>query len=295
MIDSHCHIDFSEFDSDRQAILDASFRKGVRALIIPSVEPNCFVNLRALSRSCLQADGANDNASRIDRGIQLYYCAGLHPWWVSQYIQSFSKGRDFENSVLENNDFTDKLYLQLSEELSRPHCVALGESGLHLTNNFYSQKNELASQKQQLESLDVHFELANKKSKPLVLHNVKAHQLLLARMKKHTVRGVVHAFSGSYEQAKAFWDQGFYLGVGGVISYERAKKTRRAIQRMPLDSLLLETDAPDMPLVGRQGQRNSPEYLNNVCQVLADLKGVSFEEVQAHTMKNTQLLFDLDS
>ena len=102
---------------------------------------------------------------------------------------------------------------------------------------------------------------------------------------------MIHAFSGSYEVAQQYVELGFYLGIGGSITYERAQKTRAAAAKIPLAFLVLETDAPDMPLHGKQGQRNSPEYLPQIAQVLADLRGITIEEVAAATCCNAQRLF----
>ncbi|WP_439135848.1 TatD family hydrolase, partial [Pseudomaricurvus sp.] len=105
--------------------------------------------------------------------------------------------------------------------------------------------------------------------------------------------GVIHGFSGSIEQAQQYWRLGFYLGVGGTITYERAKKTRRAIAGMPLESLLLETDAPDMPLDGFQGQPNTPLRLPRIAQCLAELRKAPLADIQKQTAQNTRTLFSL--
>src|SRR5690606_13153989 len=122
-----------------------------------------------------------------------------------------------------------------------------------------------ASMALQLLVLRAQLEVAAKCDKPVILHCVKAHNQLLEALDTSGVkRGVIHAFSGSSELAEQYWRRGFYLGIGGTITYERALKTRRAVQQLPLEALLLETDAPDMPMAGKQGERNSPEYLPEV-------------------------------
>jgi len=104
----------------------------------------------------------------------------------------------------------------------------------------------------------------------------------------------VHAFSGSYETAMQLIDLGFYLGVGRTISYERAQKTRATFARVPLEWVLLETDAPDMPLCGEQGQRNSPENLPRIAQLFAELRSETLETITASAWENTRRLFSLD-
>jgi len=105
--------------------------------------------------------------------------------------------------------------------------------------------------------------------------------------------GVIHAFSGSLQQAEAFWQLGFRLGIGGVISYERANKTREAVRAMPLEALLLETDAPDMPLQGRQGETNTPASLPEIAALLAQLRQQPLADVISVLHESTQKLFPL--
>jgi len=274
MIDSHCHLNFPEFDSGREELLKTCFKCGISSIVIPAVEPAAFSGLRVL---CKQ-QGSKEIAT-------LRYSAGLHPWWVKPYLE--------RNSL-------DLLKQLLSAELGQSNCIALGETGLHLTSLINKNENsevkttELAHYDQQVECLKVHLALSEAFSKPIILHSVKAHSELIKYIKAYkSSRGVVHAFTGSYEQAKAFWDQGFYLGVGGAITYERAKRTREAIKRMPLEALVLETDAPDMPLYGHQGQRNSPVHIVKIADELAALKNESVNVVKQKTIENTQILFDM--
>jgi TatD DNase family protein len=102
---------------------------------------------------------------------------------------------------------------------------------------------------------------------------------------------VIHAFSGSLEMAQQFIARDFLVGVGGTITYARAQKTREALRQVPIESVLLETDAPDMPLCGKQGARNSPHYLLQIAQCLAELRGISLDDIAQATRRNTQRLF----
>ncbi|HEY0892744.1 MAG TPA: TatD family hydrolase, partial [Cellvibrio sp.] len=145
----------------------------------------------------------------------------------------------------------------------------------------------------QQQLLTIHIDVANQLHKPLIIHCVRAHNELIALLKKSKaqVGGVIHAFSGSYEVAQQYVDLGFYLGIGGTITYERAQKTRAAAAKIPLECLVLETDAPDMPLYGKQGQRNSPVNIPQIAQVLADLRGIAIDEIAAATSRNAMRLF----
>ena len=128
---------------------------------------------------------------------------------------------------------------------------------------------------------------------PLIVHSVRANDTVakILRRFKPARGGVIHAFSGSLHQAEAFWQLGFRLGIGGVISYERANKTREAIRAMPLEALLLETDAPDMPLQGRQGEINTPASLPSIALLLAQLRQQPLADVISVLHESTLRLF----
>lgn len=259
-VDSHCHFDFADFDLDRAAVWRSCCTQGVHKLIIPGVAPAHWPNA---GKICAAYPG-------------IYLALGIHPWWIAELR--------LESSAAQT---------QLREQLlvavagAGQYCVALGESGLDKTI-----ATPLALQQQ---LLVMQIELANQLRKPLILHSVKTHSELLALLKQHPLHcgGVLHAFSGSVEMAQQFIDRGFLLGVGGTITYDRAQKTRAALSKVPLAYLLLETDAPDMPLSGQQGQRNSPEYLPLIAQQLAELRGISVDEVALATSENARRLFNL--
>lgn len=259
-IDSHCHFDFVDFDLDRAAVWHSCYTQGVQKLIIPGVAPAHWLKAQQI---CAALPG-------------IYLALGIHPWWIAEL-------------QLESPAAQVSLRAQLlaAIESAGQYCVALGETGLDKTI-----PTPLALQQQ---LLLMQIELANALHKPLILHSVKTHSELLVLLKQHPVHGggVLHAFSGSVETAQQFIDRGFLLGVGGTITYARAQKTRAALSKVPLAYLLLETDAPDMPLSGQQGQRNSPEYLPLIAQQLAELRGISVDEVALATSQNAQRLFNL--
>lgn len=254
MIDSHCHLDFSPFDEDREEVWRQCLALGIEQLVIPGVEP-------------VQWSKAAEISERFE-GI--YYAAGLHPWWVADWQAE-----------------SQSLTALLAAELENDRCLAVGECGLDGLIEIPLE--------QQLPVFEEQLSLADSLNKPVIIHVRKSHQQVLGLLKRHSLKagGVVHAFSGSLELAQSYWQQGFYLGVGGAITYPRANKTRQAIAQMPLASLLLETDAPDMPLSGQQGQRNSPIYLPKVAAQLAQLKQCSLADIQQKTTDNSRRLFQL--
>jgi TatD DNase family protein len=197
-----------------------------------------------------------------------YYAAGLHPYWIEQH-----------------ND-TD--IAQLETYMQDERCVAVGESGLDATQPNIDR---------QLNFLEAHLELALTANKPIILHCRKMDQALLAMLRKqrykHKVYGVIHGFSGSYQLACSYIELGFTIGVGGTITYSRAKKTRDTVMRIPLESIVLETDSPDMPVFGNQGQRNTPLRIIDVFNSLVDLRSESKETLQAQIFQNTLNLFQL--
>ena len=140
--------------------------------------------------------------------------------------------------------------------------------------------------------LQAQLQLANEHDLPVILHCRKAFSELvqLLRQQPPKMGGVYHGFSGSYQQATQLIDLGIKIGVGGTITYSRAQKTRATIAKLPLSALLLETDAPDMPVSGYQGQPNRPERLVNIVTVLAEIRGEEYAQVaQATTLTTTEL------
>lgn len=258
--DSHCHFDFEVFDGDRELIWRECNELGITHLIIPGIEPEQWIT-----------------AINIAQHKNIYFSTGLHPWWVSKNITV---------------DCLVNIRQHLEKNLMQPKCVAIGECGLDVVT-----ATETATPMQlQQQVLDIHLQLAQQISKPLIIHCRKAHNELLVQLKRYNLPagGVIHGFSGSYELAASYWDMGFRLGIGGTITYERANKTRTAVKKLPLGALLLETDAPDMPLSGKQGERNSPLQIIEIAQTLADLRGEPLEKIAAQTTLNSRTLFKID-
>lgn len=268
--DSHCHFDFVEFNADRAALWQACQAQGITHLLMPGVTPDQW---QTAAQLCANHHG-------------LFYAAGIHPYWIEQqpWFQS-GNGNMLDSAIREKITALIHREFLHSRNLNDARCVAVGECGLDKMISI-----PLALQQQ---LLVVHIEVANQLQKPLIVHCVKAHNELITLLKKHKPHygGVIHAFSGSYEIAREYVDLGFYLGVGGTITYERAQKTRAAVAKIPLDWLVLETDAPDMPLQGKQGQHNSPEYIPQIAQVLADLRSVTTQEIASATSRNAMRLF----
>ncbi|KPD03426.1 TatD family hydrolase [Moellerella wisconsensis] len=253
-IDTHCHFDFPLFSENIVDSLQRVRQAEISHIIMPAID---VANIdRVWNLSC--------------QHIELYAALGFHPLFLASFQPSH----------------IDKLSQRLSEK--NPKCVAVGEIGL----DFYQTD---APVEQQKIVLIEQLKLARYYDLPVILHSRKSHDQLAAILRRHPVpaTGVVHGFSGSLSQAQAFIKLGYSIGVGGTITYERAQKTRRVIAQLPLSSLLLETDAPDMPLSGFQGEANRPEMIGYVFQTLCELRQEPPEEIAAQLYNNSQSLFNL--
>lgn len=203
----------------------------------------------------------------------IVYGLGLHPLYIQQH-----KPEDLEH--LEK-------YLAKQD----PLCTAIAEIGLEKA---VAEVCTPDLWKKQCEYLEAQLALSKRFNLPVNLHSRKSHDALFSFLKKAQLprTGVVHGFAGSYEQAKRFVDLGYKIGVGGTITYARANKTREAIKKLPLDSLLLETDSPDMPVFGYQGQPNRPERLKVSFDALCTLRSESPLSIAETIWQNSLQLFD---
>lgn len=200
-----------------------------------------------------------------DRGLFAAY--GLHPMYLADH----------------RPHHLDALRDWIEQE--RP--VAVGECGLDF---FVDGLDAVAQQRY----FDGQLALAREFDLPLIVHARRAVDAVIASIKRvGHLRGVVHSFSGSPEQARQLWGMGFLIGLGGPVTYERANRLRTLARTMPLEFLLLETDAPDQPDAGIRGQRNEPSRLPAVRDVIAELREVSPDAIAAATTRNAERLFKL--
>lgn len=255
LFDSHCHLDFADFDRDRSQVLDRAADSGVGAICLPATRQNQWQSLVA--------------PTPISQPIRIVVALGLHPYFLT----------DHQNSDLE----------LLDELLQQRHhnVVAIGETGLDFVACQERQK--------QLLLFTGHVQLACRHELPLIIHGRKSHDQILQILRRYCPArgGIIHAYSGSEQQAREYLKLGFKLGFGGGITYPRARKTRQLASTLPLASIVLETDAPDMPLNGQQGKRNEPGQVLQVATCLASLRGISLPEVARTTSENCRVIFGL--
>lgn len=252
--DTHCHFDFPPFVDDIENSLDLAARAGVAKIIIPATEAARFENVLALAT----------------KHTPLYAALGLHP------------------IVIEKHDDDSLAKLDAMLALKPPKLVAIGEIGLDL------YRDDPQFDKQQA-VLDEQLKLAKRYDLPVILHSRRTHDKLAMHLKRHHLpcTGVIHGFAGSLQQAECFVQLGYKIGVGGTITYPRASKTREVMARLPLSALLLETDAPDMPLNGFQGQPNRPERAAGVFASLCELRPETPADIAEALANTTSQLFGL--
>lgn len=175
----------------------------------------------------------------------------------------------------------------LGDWLARHPSAAVGECGL----DFFV--SDLPAEPQRA-CFEAHLDAAKQLGRPLVIHARRSVEEVIQRLRaKGGLTGVVHSYSGSLEQARQLFDLGFMIGLGGPVTYDRAHKLRRIVKEIPLEFLLLETDAPDQPDASHRSQRNEPSYLPHVAQVIAELRDISVETLAERTWENATRLFGL--
>ncbi|PCI42659.1 MAG: hypothetical protein COB41_09210 [Proteobacteria bacterium] len=249
MIDSHCHLDDPHFSGDLKEVLLRAKQAGIQQLIIPGVQHGQWSAQQALAAQYQNISNA----------------FGIHPWYCDQH---------------------DNAHLEQLEKLL-PHAIAVGECGLDFMPNRPDHATQIKCFQKQLQ-------LAQQFNLPLIIHSVKsADQVALQLRPYPQLRGVIHGFSGSLQQAKVFIKLGFYIGIGTrLLQNEQRNQGQRIhtfLQNLPLESLLLESDAPD----GLKNQRNEPANLLDVAQSLATIRQIPLASVQKQCTLNTKELFSL--
>lgn len=259
-IDTHCHLDAAEFAADRDAVRAAATAAGVGHLVIPAVE-------RAHWREVIALAHRHGDS----------YALGIHPLFT---------GRAREDDIAALREL-------LAEVQGDPHLVAVGEIGLDFFVPGLDAERQIWFYEQQIK-------VARDFVLPVILHVRKSSDRLLKTLRAMpVVGGIAHAFNGSAQQAQAFIDLGFKLGFGGAVTYDRALKLRELAATLPLESIVLETDAPDIPphwlyttaeqrAAGQPQGRNTSAELPRIAAEFALLRGISLAQLQAATSANAR-------
>lgn len=250
LIDTHCHLDAAEFDFDRDAVASAAIVNGVSAIVVPAVTRDNFDTVIALQH----------------QHSHCVYALGIHPMYVDEA----------------SYDDLDVL----AQYLQNDAPIAIGEIGLdYFVTNPQQHPDNIQRQHY---FFDAQLDLAQQQGLPVILHVRGAiDQILKALRKRQLSGGIAHAFNGSLQQAKQLIDLGFKLGFGGAMTYSRALHLRELAKTLPLEAIVLETDAPDIPpeWVGKAG-RNSPLELPRIAHFLADLRQENIQQVLDITSAN---------
>ncbi len=253
-VDSHCHLDFPEYAGQIPDILARMKEAQVNHAMCISVDMPDFPNVLALAES----------------HPNLFATVGTHP--------------DYEDTPEPTED-------QLVELAQHPKILAIGETGL----DYYRMGDKTYEEMEwQRDRFRTHIRAAIRVQKPLIIHTRSASEDTIRIMKEEgasQVAGVMHCFTESLEVAKASMEQGFYISFSGIVTFKSAKDLQETCKQIPLERMLIETDSPYLAPIPNRGKTNEPSWVAHVAQFIADLKGISVEEVAKHTTNNFKTLF----
>ncbi|TBR42207.1 TatD family deoxyribonuclease [Marinomonas agarivorans] len=249
LIDTHCHLDkldLTPYGNNIDQLINAACDVGVKQILNISVELSHSSDILSFT----QRDG-------------IFASIGVHPL--------------YNEGLLETED-------ELIKQAAHPKVVAIGETGL----DYFYEKTPAIHQMQQ-ESFAIHLHAAAQLGLPVIVHTRDARQDTLQLIKTHgdsNVGGVLHCFTESYEMAKAALDENYLISISGIATFKTADELRSIIKKLPLETLLVETDAPYLAPVPHRGKKNEPKYVAEVAQLVADVKGIRYEAVLEQTANN---------
>jgi TatD DNase family protein len=260
IIDTHCHLDFDTFNTDRELVISRASKVGVEKLVNPGIDIN-----------------SSQNAIRLaEKYKNIYVAVGLHP-----------------NSSLSDADSL----VEIKTLASHPKTVAIGEIGLDYYRDYNPYNLQIEVFKKQLNlaaelnlPVIIHNRMADSEVAEILLewHN----SLVKANLPLANRPGVLHSFSSSYEFARTMLDRNFFLGISGPITFQNAQDLRAVITKIGLENLLIETDAPFLSPQPHRGHRNEPAYLAYVARKLAEIYDTDFETVAFTTSRNAKRIFN---
>lgn len=254
IIDTHAHYDSDAFQEDRDSVLSALQEAGVGIVV----------------NSCASISDLDDTIALMDQYDFIYGSVGIHP------------------------DDADQMTPEILEKIRimsrHPKAVAIGEIGLDYYWHKLPEEHEV-----QKKWFLAQLELAREEDLPFLIHSRDAAEdtlkIIKEAYKQGSTRGVIHCFSYSPEIAREYLQMGYYLGIGGVVTFQNAKKLKEVVRLASLDQLLLETDCPYLAPAPNRGKRNDSRNLIYVAKMIAELKEVSIEEVLARTEANARRIF----
>lgn len=253
LIDTHCHLDFDRFDDDRGQVIARATENGVERILVPALDLN---NCSAVLNLCQKFEG-------------VFAAVGIHP----------NSSAAWQDGWIEN----------IRHFASHPKVVAIGEIGL----DYYWDHSPKEVQQR---ALSLQLALAAELDLPVIIHNRESSADVLQLLRESPLLGrpnpgVLHSFSASRKTAETALDLGYYLGFTGPITFKKADDLRQIASRVPLDRILVETDAPFLAPQPRRGKRNEPAFVTHIAQKLADLHQLDIESFAQITSKNAARLF----
>ena len=253
LIDSHAHLEMPDFKRDLEQVIQRAKESGIGYIFTVGTEKKDWKRTLAIT---------NSNPS-------IYAILGVHP----------------HNAM----EIDDETYPTLRELFRHEKVKAYGEIGLDFFRNLSPRNVQLRRFREQIS-------LAKELGLPIVVHDREAHQETLEILKSEKAEecgGIIHCFSGDYEMAKECIDMGFYISIPGSITFKNAEKFQEIVKSLPLESLLVETDAPFLAPVPFRGKRNEPSYVRYTAQKVAEIKKISFERVAEATTENALRVYRL--
>ena len=254
LIDTHCHLDMLDLaphNNDIHSVIDAAYQKGVRQLLTISVDLNKMNTVLDFT----QREG-------------IYASCGVHP------LQS-------------DGLVTDEVLLR--QYAADPKVIAIGETGL---DYFYEASAE--AHDAQKTSFMHHLKAAGDLGLPVIVHTRNAKEDTLSLIKQYGNRdssGVLHCFTEDYDMAKAALDENYLISISGIVTFKTAQDLKETVRKLPLESLIIETDSPYLAPVPYRGKKNEPQYVSEVAQYVADLKGIRYEALLEATAQNFHRVF----
>ncbi len=253
LIDTHCHLDFDRFDEDRAAVVERALAAGVERIVVPAIDLDNCPTVLALT----------------EQFEPVYAAVGVHPNSSAGWQDSWVEG--------------------LRSFARHEKVVAIGEIGL----DYYWDHSPKDVQHQ---ALSGQLALAAELDLPVIIHNRESDEDVLrllagSPLQGRTVPGVLHSFSAGWETAEKALEMGYYLGFTGPVTYKKADDLRAVVARVPLDRLVVETDAPFLAPQQRRGKRNEPAYVAYVAEKIAEVRGLTTAEIVQQTTENANRLF----
>ena len=254
IVDSHCHLDFKDFQDDLDLVIKKAYDSNVKHMLSISVNLEDFKNVYKVANSY-------DN---------IYCTTGIHP-----------------NNVPENKN-NELLFEKLSLNLKKKKVIGVGETGLDFYRNEENRIN-------QIEYFNTHLEVSGLFNYPTIVHTRNAEKdtinCIEKAVKKHSTKGLIHCFTSTMELAKKVLDEGFYISFSGIITFKKVDDLIDVVKYVPLDRILVETDAPFLAPMPFRGKRNEPSFVTHTLKKIAEIKKKKIEDMAQITTNNFFNLF----